>query len=331
MSSCSYYDLDAILAEEELIPVTNLFNFHHLAHLDPNHVQESSRSSKHTDKETDEAQDSSAQSSNVRKRPQHYLPQNTKIQMPLWSIRTWAQLGFLKIGLPRPFAPKVRQRLQADPIQVDLRSKSPWYYIAGMQYIDLVQESVAMVRQTYTARGRSTTSAQLKEWSALSNSVLDLKQTLLILFSTSRFRVLFDWTLSDAQEDVSAFTSRLTCMELELFHVGVEASHAHAMWKLYGSSRIPVSDLALRIMQQDKSSKRAAAAAAATTTTTGSKTGQRTRGGTSTATAKRTGGAGTKWKNSIPLTSKLLGGGAASAGGGTMGDSLSRKRARLMT
>ena len=38
MAIISYYDIDEILAEEELLPVTNNFDFTCLAHLDPDYV-----------------------------------------------------------------------------------------------------------------------------------------------------------------------------------------------------------------------------------------------------------------------------------------------------
>ena len=231
-SVCSYYDLDAILAEEELIPVTNLFPFNHLARLDPNYMPPTSS--------PDTAQSKSKKSKKL------YLSSNTKFFMPLWSIDTWANLGFIKLGMPKIYAPKVRQRLQADPARVDLKRKSEWYYIAGMKYINLVQRSVALFRKSHSAavRGGGRSSVQVQERMELSQSAMELKQALLALFSGSRYRVVFDWTLSEWQEDLSDFLEPLTAMEQELFWCGLEASQAHASWKLYGSKRIEVSETA---------------------------------------------------------------------------------------
>jgi GINS complex subunit 3 len=88
----SYYDIDAILAEEELIPCTTLFDFSHLAHLDRD-----TRGNK------------------------HFLPEGSQIKMPLWTVEKWAMLGFVRLSLPRHYSRKARERLEADPGDADLR------------------------------------------------------------------------------------------------------------------------------------------------------------------------------------------------------------------
>lgn len=88
----SYYDLDDILAEEELLPCSTLFDFHYLAHLDP---------------EIDEKQNK--------------LPEGSRIKIPLWAVEKWANLGFVRVSLPRHFSRKARERLEAEPSEVDLR------------------------------------------------------------------------------------------------------------------------------------------------------------------------------------------------------------------
>ena len=92
----NYYDIDAILAEEELIPCTTLFDFSYLSHLDPDIVDDK----------------------------QHYLVENSRIKVPLWAVEKWANLGFVRLSLPRHYARKARERLEADPSEVDLRCVS---------------------------------------------------------------------------------------------------------------------------------------------------------------------------------------------------------------
>jgi len=89
----SYYDIDTILAEEELVPCTNLFDFSHLAHLDPDLVD--------SDKT--------------------YLPESSQVKLPLWAMEKWAMLGFVRMSLPRHYSKKARERLEADPSEADLR------------------------------------------------------------------------------------------------------------------------------------------------------------------------------------------------------------------
>jgi GINS complex subunit 3 len=92
MTSSSYYDIEAILAEEELVPCTTLFEFSHLAHLDP-------------DARTQQA----------------YLNESSRIKIPLWAVEKWAMLGFVRLSLPRHYGRKARERLEADPGDADLR------------------------------------------------------------------------------------------------------------------------------------------------------------------------------------------------------------------
>lgn len=101
--SSKYYDLDAILAEEELLPCTALFDFSHLGHLD------------------DEDNVHSINDSNKSDSPVGYLKEDSKIKMPLWAMKKWSQLGYVNVRVPRHFNTKARERLEADSSAVDLR------------------------------------------------------------------------------------------------------------------------------------------------------------------------------------------------------------------
>jgi GINS complex subunit 3 len=91
-----YYDIDAILAEEELVPCTTLFDFSYLSHLDPD-------------------------ASVVDTQQQHQLPENTRIKLPLWAVQRWSIMGFVRLSLPRHFTRKTRERIEAEPADVNLR------------------------------------------------------------------------------------------------------------------------------------------------------------------------------------------------------------------
>ena len=92
MTSSSYYDIEDILAEEELLPCNTLFDFSHLAHLDE-------------ELPPDKA----------------FLPESSRIKMPLWAINKWAMLGFVRVSLPKHYGRKARERLDADPGDAELR------------------------------------------------------------------------------------------------------------------------------------------------------------------------------------------------------------------
>jgi hypothetical protein len=93
----TYYDIDSILAEEELMPCTALFDFSHLGHL-----------------EEDAADTTSSTTTD-------YLKEGTKLKMPLWALEKWSTLGYVNVQIPRHFNQKTREKLEADPLAVDLR------------------------------------------------------------------------------------------------------------------------------------------------------------------------------------------------------------------
>ena len=112
----SYYDIDTILAEEELLTVKPSFAFAHLAHLDP----ESHRlNRKRRREESTTDKDSTSKSS---RGSHHHLPEGTKIKMPLWAVDRWAMLGFVKIPtLPKHYRQSMKERLMAAPVEMNLR------------------------------------------------------------------------------------------------------------------------------------------------------------------------------------------------------------------
>ena len=97
----SYYDIDAILAEEELIPCETLGDFSYLAHLDPDYKGPTTSGS-------------SRQSSS-------FLPERTRIKLPLWSVEKLSALAFAELSIPRHYSRKARERLEADPGDANLR------------------------------------------------------------------------------------------------------------------------------------------------------------------------------------------------------------------
>lgn len=86
-----YYDIDTILAEEELIPTTTAdFDFSYLSHLHPD-------------------------------RPATGLPAGSKVQLPVWVAKVWAYQGYAKVAMPKQYGRAVQERLAAEPTDVDLR------------------------------------------------------------------------------------------------------------------------------------------------------------------------------------------------------------------
>ena len=96
--SSTYYNIDAILAEEELLPCHTNFDFSLLSGLDPD---------QHHD--------------GVDELGFSFLPENTRIKIPLWLAHMWAMLNYVRLQLPRHYGRKARERYDADPGDADLR------------------------------------------------------------------------------------------------------------------------------------------------------------------------------------------------------------------
>lgn len=144
----SYYDIDAILAEEELVPCTTLFDFSHLAHLDPDNYGRFNSNKRHRNNNNNNNRRRGRHNSNGNGNTDYdndfhdtdniddhddndddndilvdanYLPENSRIKLPMWAIDQWAMLGFVRLSLPRHYGRRARERLEADPGDANLR------------------------------------------------------------------------------------------------------------------------------------------------------------------------------------------------------------------
>lgn len=218
----SYYDIDAILAEEELIPCINNFDFHHLPHLDPDNKKQ-------------------------------YLPDESAIKMPLWAVKKWSSLGMVKISIPRIFGRKARERLEADPGDADLRKRNQHYFMSGRMVVDLIENyaksTAANSESTPGRRNQRRTTAAVQK---LELEAAELRRTLLMTYTGERLRKTLDWSMSSVGDDVTAYTKRLTEMELKLFVAGASATAAHLEWKTFGSRKVHVCDENARNSKQSR-------------------------------------------------------------------------------
>ncbi len=169
--------------------------------------------------------------------------------MPLWSIHKWAELNFIQLSLPKHFNRKGREKLETDPVSINLRNKSERYYMAGMALIDLIYHTVKTFDRTNNSKSTSNShnNTQKTLMNRLHNESQQLKRTLLLTYTGARLRQTLNWTMSsNTEDDVSSYTKKLTEMERRLFTCSADASYAFMMWKLHGSHRIVVSEMALR-------------------------------------------------------------------------------------
>jgi len=65
------------------------------------------------------------------------------------------------------------------------------------------------------------------------------------MYTGTRLRRTFDWTLRNIEDDASGYTELIE-MKRQLLRRAAAASHTDAMWKLHGSRRIHVSTTAIR-------------------------------------------------------------------------------------
>jgi hypothetical protein len=153
-----YYDIDDILAEEELVPCKTFFDFSYLSHLDPDTAVNSK---------------------------QHYLPENSKIKMPVWAVRKWADLGFCRVTLPKHYGLRARELLQADPTAVTLR---PRFFRSGQCVTDLIEISAHKNAKNLAAQPSSARrTAQLQQLEDVLQEARKLRETLLQVCTCSVF------------------------------------------------------------------------------------------------------------------------------------------------
>ncbi|PMD62087.1 GINS complex, Psf3 component [Hyaloscypha bicolor E] len=110
----SYYDIDAILTDNQKVPCTFNLTLPHLGYLDS--------------------------------APGRPLPSGTKVDLPLWLAERLAvsqltpQTSLITLDLPPSLSPRVMNALKADPKSVDLRSLAANFYGLAERILDLFEE-----------------------------------------------------------------------------------------------------------------------------------------------------------------------------------------------
>ena len=212
-----YYDIDDFLAEEELVPCTTNCDFSYLAHLDP-------------DNTTAAVVAGGNKSKRIQSEDQHLLPEKSKLKMPIWSLRHWADLGFVLLQLPKQYNRKTRELLAADPAHVQL---SDSYFAAGMAFLILCERSAHK-----NAKQGSRRNPILPHLEALLESCKAVRTTLLQSYTGERLFRTLDWALSSVGDDVSSYVQTLTATERRLYKRGAVASASHSAWKQFAQARL---------------------------------------------------------------------------------------------
>ena len=96
----SYLDIDQILSEEERIPSTFLLEGPGLGHLDISIDSED-------------------------------LPEQTRIELPLWLALTFGKKSMVNLELPKHFERKMRDEILAGAENINLREFSQYFFEVG--------------------------------------------------------------------------------------------------------------------------------------------------------------------------------------------------------
>eukprot|EP00939_MAST-03C_sp_MAST-3C-sp1_P003198 g3198.t1 len=124
MSTDSYYDLDAILGEEQRVPTTFKVSAAQLGHFMPGN-------------EVQQIED---------------LPKDTRLELPLWLSKILLERNMVALDMPPFYGSRNRSRLKADEWSINIRDKSPYYFRVGrtlskikndVELLDLMQKICA--------------------------------------------------------------------------------------------------------------------------------------------------------------------------------------------
>eukprot|EP00271_Cylindrocystis_brebissonii_P005301 TRINITY_DN17288_c0_g1_i1.p2 TRINITY_DN17288_c0_g1~~TRINITY_DN17288_c0_g1_i1.p2 ORF type:complete len:211 (+),score=38.63 TRINITY_DN17288_c0_g1_i1:447-1079(+) len=118
----SYYDIDAILADEERVFVTFQTD-----------VTGAGR-----------ALDPSCDNDDLALR--------SRVELPYWLIPELHQRNMITMHLPRIFGQKFRKEVQAEPLCVNLRECSPYYYTLGMKLAPSFKSTQEFLLQLFRKR-----------------------------------------------------------------------------------------------------------------------------------------------------------------------------------
>mmetsp|Transcript_29246 Transcript_29246/g.64915 ORF Transcript_29246/g.64915 Transcript_29246/m.64915 type:complete len:196 (+) Transcript_29246:85-672(+) len=177
----SYLDIDTILSEEERIPATFIVEAPGLGHLDNSIDSED-------------------------------LPEQSRIEMPLWLAMAFAKRGMVTLELPKHFEKKMREEILAGAQNIDLREFSFYFFEVG-----------------------STLAVEMKNE--------DLRQSLQIAFAGERFRSLMTNSLSSWNDDLTEFAQNLTAAEAHILKEGLASSKDLHEWRIMRSSLLKRSSI----------------------------------------------------------------------------------------
>ena len=110
------------------------------------------------------------------------------MELPFWLASSLVARNMVDVQLPKHYRERFRGRLRVDPIVVNLREKTPYYYEFGMKVANLFKDETI---------------------------IPELRHAM-----TLRYRTILDRSLNSRNEDTKKFTEKLTNSEQFLFKAG---------------------------------------------------------------------------------------------------------------
>ena len=151
MCDSSFFDIDLILAESEMVKVVTALDLFNLDSLDSGAIRLCNSEDIKATGQEDSYNEAEAASkaflgitdlSNLGKRSEfshaNDLQSNAKINIPLWLAQDLKAHDYCKIDLPIIYSESFKNIALADPSVLDLPSKSRYFYELGMMLADKV-------------------------------------------------------------------------------------------------------------------------------------------------------------------------------------------------
>mmetsp|Transcript_17413 Transcript_17413/g.38052 ORF Transcript_17413/g.38052 Transcript_17413/m.38052 type:complete len:184 (+) Transcript_17413:3-554(+) len=164
-----YFDLDAVLGEEERLPTTLITDAYKLGFMDSAALDDD-------------------------------LEQGTMVELPVWLAKELGKGGFADVAAPKCYAHRFRTFLLADPVVINLRDRSLYYYETGIVLASFVRDNEALL-------------------------------TALVKTLSLRFCDILDKSQNSRNEEVSKLTRTLTKLETHLFNQGRSCAADMYSWK----------------------------------------------------------------------------------------------------
>lgn len=120
-----YWDVDAILAEGEKVPVVFKTDANRVGYLEG--------------------------------AKQHHISAGTQLELPLWMIETLAMNDVIQLKYPKAFGTTIRRSLNASTTHVNLHRLSPYFYTFGVKFTSIVDDDALnrVLVKAFTGRTES--------------------------------------------------------------------------------------------------------------------------------------------------------------------------------